>query len=257
MIAELFSHGVDQTVLLTVLIFIVAVLYSSVGHAGATAYLAVMALVGVAPEVMKPSALILNIFVATIGTVRFYRAGCFSWQLFLPLAIGSVPFAFIGGAWSLPGSLYNKIVGAILLMAAARLFLPQRATDEASVGPPPRKVWLLLAPVCGALIGFLAGLTGTGGGVFLTPLLLIAGWADPRRAAGVSVVFILVNSIAGLAGHLFRFDSLPAPLAYWLIAAILGGTIGSGLGSKRLGNTTIRRLLSVVILIAGLKLLLT
>ena len=257
MLAELPYFEANQTVLLTVLIFLVALLYSSVGHAGATGYLAAMALVGLAPQVMKPSALVLNIFVATIGTVSFYRAGCFSRQLFFPLALDSIPMAFVGGSSSLPAPLYNKVVGVILLLAAVRLVLPQPPTRVASMGAPARRIWLLVGPVCGALIGWLAGLTGTGGGVFLTPLLLLAGWADPRRAAGVSVAFILVNSIAGLLGHLSRVDSLPAPLVYWLLAAVVGGTIGSGLGSKRLGNVTIRRLLSLVILIAGLKLLTT
>jgi len=239
-------------ILLPALIFVAALLYSAVGHAGASGYIAAMALCGVAPESMKPAALVLNIMVAGIGTVRFYRAGCYEWRLFAPLAIGSIPLAFVGGSWSLPGTLYKQILGAVLLFAACRLFLPPHGEWER---PRRTKAFYPLAVISGAAVGLLSGLTGTGGGIFLSPLLLAVGWADPKRSAGVSAPFILVNSIAGIVGHLSKSFTLPAELPYWAVAAVGGGLIGSGLGSRRLGNLTLRRLLAVVLVIAAAKLL--
>ena len=250
----------SDLLLLSLLIFAAALLYSSVGHGGGSGYLAAMALVGVAPEVMKPAALSLNILVAGIGTVRFYRAGAFSWRLFVPFALGSVPAALIGGILTLPGDAYKRVVGLVLIIAACRLFIASKGLDrpEAASGEPAteKRVPLLVAVLCGAAIGLLAGLTGTGGGIFLTPLLLFMGWAETRRAAGVSVAFILVNSIAGIVGHLSTIPTLPAAIPYWALAAGAGGLIGSDLGSRRLGSLALRRLLSLVLIIAGVKLLL-
>jgi uncharacterized protein len=244
----------DQVLLLSLLIFVVAVLYSSVGHGGASGYLAAMALVGITPEVMKPSALTLNVLVATIGTVQYYRAGCFSWRVFLPFALGAAPFAFLGGAWALPGVLYKQLVGLVLLFTAYRLFRSrQPAPDDA---PQTKSVSLPIALACGAGIGLLAGLTGTGGGIFLSPLLLLTKWGDTRQTAGVTAAFILVNSLAGILGHLAHAHALPAAIPYWAAAAVVGGLVGSGLGSRRFGTATFRRLLGVVLVIAALRLLL-
>lgn len=237
--------------LLAVLILAAALFYSAVGHAGASGYLAAMALFGLAPSQMRPAALLLNILVATIGTVRYYRAGCFTWRLFLPFTIGSIPFAFLGGYLTLPTAVYRPVVGVILLFSAAR-FLAAKPTADAEVTRP---VPLLLALVCGAGIGLLSGLTGTGGGIFLSPLLLFTGWAKTKEASGVAVVFILANSVAGLAGLLWKMPELPAGIGLWAVAAALGGLIGSEFGSKRLGNPTLRRLLGVVLVIAGLKMI--
>jgi hypothetical protein len=231
-------------------IFAAALLYSSVGHAGASGYLAAMAIFGVAPESMRPAALVLNILVATIATVRFYRANCFCWSIFWPFALASVPFAFLGGALSLPGTIYKEVVGLVLLFAAYRLFRNGIADATKRIPAP-------LGLLCGAGIGLLSGLTGTGGGIFLSPLLLFMGWAETKQSAGVSAAFILVNSVAGVAGLFTKPVVLPSVLAYWVVAAVGGGLLGSELGSKRLGNPTLRRLLAVVLVIAGGKLMLT
>lgn len=230
-------------------IFAAAVLYSSVGHAGASGYLAAMVLFGTAPESMRPAALILNILVASIATFQYYRAGCFVWPVFWPFALASVPFAFLGGALVLPGAIYKKAVGLVLLLAAYRLL---RGTS----GEVQRRIPVPLGLLCGGGIGLLSGLTGTGGGIFLTPLLLFMGWAQPKQSAGVSAAFILVNSIAGILGLLTRPIALPSTLPYWAMAAVAGGLIGSELGSRRLGNRTFRSLLALVLVIAAAKLML-
>jgi hypothetical protein len=243
----------QDTFLLAALVFAAALLYSSVGHAGASGYLAAMALFSLAPDVMRPAALVMNILVATITTVQFYRAGCFSWRLFWPFAITSVPFAFLGGLLTLPGLVYKQVVGVILLLAAVRLFLVSKAEPTASNKPMP----LSLALFAGAGLGLLSGLTGTGGGIFLSPLLLFTGWADMRKSGGVSAAFILVNSLSGLLGLLSHVPSLPNEVSVCAATAVAGGLIGSTLGSRRLGNLALRRLLAVVLVIAGLKLMLT
>ena len=231
-------------------IFGAALLYSSVGHGGGSGYLAAMALFGVAPATMRPAALVLNVFVATIGTIRFYRAGRFSWSMFWPFALASVPMAFLGGSLTLPGRAYKIAVGVVLLVAAVRLVWKP-------VADTTRPIPTDLAILSGAGIGLLSGLTGTGGGIFLTPLLLLTGWAETKQAAGVSVAFILVNSIAGMIGLMTKPVELPPTLPYWIVAAVVGGLIGSEFGSKRLANPTMRRLLAVVLVIAGVKLVMT
>jgi uncharacterized protein len=236
---------------LAVLIFAAALLYSSVGHAGASGYLAAMALFGVAPDVMKPTALVLNILVAAIATVKFYRAGCFSWSMFWPFALGSVPFAFIGGAISLPGYLYKPVVGIVLFYAAYRLLAPSSDANSKQLKTVPI-AWAL---VLGISIGLLSGLTGVGGGIFLSPVLLFMGWAEARQTAGISAPFILLNSIAGLSGHLFSISTLPSAIPIWAVAAIAGGSIGADYGSRRFGNILIKRLLAAVLVIAGFKML--
>jgi len=233
---------------LCALVFVAAGLYSMVGHAGASGYLAAMALVGIAPAVMKPTALTLNILVATVGTVQFVRAGRFSWSLFWPFALGSVPFAFLGGSLALPITVYKRLLALVLLYAAYRLFRTATAAGESR--PVPRPV----AMASGVGIGFLSGLTGVGGGIFLSPLMLIMGWADARRTAAVSVAFILVNSVSGLLGHLSSVRFLPREIGILAGVALVGGFLGSTLGSRRLPNPVLRRLLAVVLLVASAKL---
>lgn len=239
---------------LALLIFALALLYSSVGHAGASGYLAAMALFGVAPAVMKPTALTLNILVAAIGTVKFYRAGCISWGRLLPFVAASMPCAFVGGYVTLPGRWYKTIVGVILLVAAYRLF---RAAQEAAEQTEVRRIPLWAALLSGAVIGLLSGLTGTGGGIFLSPLLLLMGWAETRQASGLSAAFILVNSTAGLLGNVSSIGALPGSIFVFAPAAIVGGLVGAEYGSKRVAGANLRRLLAVVLVIAGLKLILT
>ena len=241
----------DPTLILAALFLVAAVLYGSVGHAGASAYLASMALVGVAPEVMKPTALVLNILVASIVTIRFARAGYVRPLALLPFLAGSVPAAFIGGGLTLPTTLYRPLVGGVLLVAAARFGWTASSTGADF---PPRAPWPG-AVASGAGIGLLAGLTGTGGGIFLTPLLLAAGWAGTRFAAGSSAAFILANSISGLAGNLTSVGNLPPAIPLWLGAVAVGGAVGSQLGSRRMPAPWIRRALALVLLVAGLKLI--
>ncbi len=229
-----------------------AALYASVGHAGGSAYLAIMALVGVAPETMRPTALALNILVASIVTLRFQLAGRIRWRAVLPFVIASVPAAFVGGTLVLPGEVYKPLVGGVLLIAAVQLFRTAgRAADDDSYAGVP----IVPAVLAGGTIGLLAGLTGTGGGIFLTPLIVLGGWAGPRMAAGISAAFILGNSIAGLAGNFSAVGSLPPELPLWLGVVALGGLIGSELGARRLSTVDLRRALAVVLVIAGLKLI--
>lgn len=232
-------------------IFAMAVLYSSVGHGGSSGYIAVMSLFALAPAFIKPTALALNILVASIGSVQFFRAGFFSFALFWPFAVLAAPLAFFGGAAELPPRAFKLIVGAVLLFAATRLVIPQRDAEETRL--PPRAA----AIASGGAIGVLAGLTGTGGGIFLTPLLLFFRWASLRTAAAVSAPFILVNSIAALAGNLTATREFPIGALALAGAAGAGGAIGSYLGSKRLPSSRIRQLLALVLVIAGLKLVFT
>lgn len=243
----------EDIVILSLLIFAAGLIYSSVGHAGASGYLAAMALFGLAPEVMKPTALFLNILVATIAAVQFFRAGFFTWSVFWPFAVTSIPFAFIGGALSFSGSVYKQVLGLILLFAAYRLFQYRQFAIAGATKPLP----VHIAALFGAGIGLLSGAIGIGGGIFLSPLLLFMGWAGTKQTAGVSAAFILVNSVAGIAGHLASVKFLPSDIYLFAIAAVLGGTIGSHLGSKKFANPVLYSLLAVVLLIAGAKLMLT
>lgn len=242
----------NDLVLLSILIFVGALLYSSVGHGGASAYLAIMALYGIAPEEMKPIALILNILVASIGTWKFYRAGCFSWSIFLPIVLAAIPFSFIGGYITAPPHIYKMITGVILLFAAYRLLVHKDNKEK-----PVKKMPLLIAILSGAIIGLLSGLIGVGGGIFLSPLLIFMGWASTRTTSGISAMFILVNSISGILGH-FTSNTTTMPGYIWIIApmAILGGLIGSHFGSGKTANATILKLLAAVLIIAGAKLIL-
>jgi len=237
---------------LTALIFAAALLYSAVGFAGGSGYLAAMALFGVAPTVMRPAALTLNIFVASIATVRYYRAGAFSWRVFWPFAVASVPFAFVGGWLTLPGGVYRPAVGGVLVYAAWLCLRRSASAGEVE----PRQPRLEVMALAGAAIGFLAGLTGVGGGIFLSPLIILAGWAEARVVSGIAAAFILVNSAAGLLGMLSRAMVLPAQLPWWTVAAVVGGLLGSELGSRHLSNTTIQRVLAVVLAAAGLRMVL-
>ncbi len=243
---------VSETLLIAIAFVAAAALYSSVGHAGASAYLAVMGLFNFAPAVMKPTALSLNILVAAITTIRFYRAGLFTWSLYWPFAVVSVPAAFVGGAMMLPARWYKVVVGVVLLYAAVWMFRSALKPMTRETHPPP--VWAAL--VAGLAIGFLSGLTGVGGGIFLSPLLLYMGWSEIRATSGVAAPFILVNSIAGLLGHLSSLAQVPANIPIWAIAVALGGWLGASYGSRRAPPPVLRQLLSLVLVIAGAKLVL-
>lgn len=241
--------------LIAVFFFAAALLYASVGHAGASAYLAIMALTGVAPDVARPTALALNIVVASLVAFRFWRSGHLAWRALAPFLIGSVPLAFLGGSLPVAPGLYKKLVGIVLICAAAGMALTARRAAQADTGRAQAAVPTVPAVGIGAGIGLLSGLTGTGGGIFLSPILLIAGWAEIRAASGIASVFILGNSIAGLAGNMSRLASLPATLPIWIAAVVVGALIGSEVGRRQGRTLLLRGALSVVLVIAGFKLI--
>jgi uncharacterized membrane protein YfcA len=238
-------------ILLLICILLVAILYSSVGHGGASGYIAVLALFSIAPASFKPTALVLNILVSSIAAFSFARAGHFSWRLFWPFAAASVPCSFIGGYLALPVHLYQPLVGVILLFSACRLFYHSEQIDTEIRQPS-----VPVALCCGALLGLLSGLTGVGGGIFLSPLLLLLKWGRAREVSSVAALFILVNSISGLLGHLSSLQVIPSFAPLLAGAALIGGSIGAFFGSRRLPVTAVIRSLSVVLVIAGFKLLL-
>jgi hypothetical protein len=233
---------------------VAAFVYATVGHGGASAYLAVMALAGVAPQDMRPIALLLNVMVSTIATFKFHRAGHFRWRLFWPFAVVSVPMAFAGGAITLPGAAYKILVGVVLLYAGWQLWLSARAGDEIRPLRDPPLGW---AMGIGAAMGLLAGLTGVGGGIFLSPLLLMLGWAGTKQTSAVAAPFILVNSVAGLAASFTaRVATLPEQVWLLVLAVLAGGWFGAEYGSRRLANPIVRRFLAVVLAVAGAKMVL-
>src|SRR5881397_1800976 len=225
-------------VLLFLAIGVIAFLYSSVGHAGASGYIATMTLFGLAPTIIRPTALVLNILVASIGAFQFWRAGHFAWRLFWPFALLSIPAAYFGGHLQPSTSVLRILIGLVLLFSAARLIFRRNDPEKLLVPSRPAAIGV------GTGLGFLSGLTGTGGGIFLTPLLLFCRWAHIRQAAAVSAVFILVNSIGGLVGYFTAVRSLPVLGLYLAIPAIIGGAIGSHLGSRRLPVRAISILLA-------------
>jgi uncharacterized protein len=238
-------------ILLSICILAVAILYSSVGHGGGSGYIAVLALFSLTPAAFKPTALVLNILVSTVATFSFARAGHFSWRLFWPFAAASIPCSFIGGYINLPPHLYKPLVGIILLASACRLFYHKEHVDTEIRQPS-----VPAALIFGALLGLLSGLTGVGGGIFLSPLLLLLKWGRVREVSAVAALFVLVNSIAGLLGHLSSLQAIPPFAPLLAVAAIIGGSIGAFFGSRRLPTATVIKSLAVVLLIAGFKLLL-
>ena len=243
----------DSIVVLVILIFSSALLYSSVGHAGASGYLAAMALYGMAPLEMKPAALTLNIFVASIAIIKYTKVGRFSWRLFWPFAVSSIPFAFLGGFILLPGIYYKPVIGVVLIYAAYR-FLKDVTKSDYIIKPPVIPVVLL----SGAVLGFVSGLVGIGGGIFLSPLLIMLQWEEVNKVSGIAAAFILVNSVAGMLGFISsNTPQLPEALPLLVVAAIIGGLIGAEYGSKRLSSPTTKRLLALILLLAGIKMIVT
>ena len=242
-------------ILLALLFFAVAVLYSSVGHAGASGYIAAMALLGFAPEQMRPTALALNLLVGGIGLLRFWRGGHVRWRNVLPFVLTSAPAAFFAAQVKLPADSYSLLLGLVLLVAAAGVFRSASRAESDDIESIGRRVPWLPGLLIGATIGVLSGLTGTGGAIFLTPLLLFARWMPTREASGTSVAFVWINSLTGLAGLLHASGTLPQALPMWLVAVALGAVLGTQLGLRWMPVKALRHALGVVLVIAALKLL--
>jgi uncharacterized membrane protein YfcA len=240
----------DAQYWLAACMFLGAVLYTSVGHAGASAYIAAMALFSVPPMVMRPTALALNILAASFGTFRYTRAGYFRWRTVWPFLAGSLPFAFIGGGLHLPGEFYRPLVGCVLILAGLRLLWRPNFESRPDIQDPP--VWLGI--VLGVVVGFLSGLTGTGGGIFLSPVVIFMGWANIRQASGCAAIFILGNSVAGFLGNFAAVQSLPPELPLYAGAVFAGALIGTTFGTA-FSVRHIQRALGLVLLIAGAKLI--
>ncbi|MGL4489490.1 MAG: sulfite exporter TauE/SafE family protein [Rhizobiaceae bacterium] len=231
-------------------LFLGAVLFTSVGHGGASAYIALMALFGIEQSVFRPTALVLNILVTSFSSFRYIGAKLFDWKVLWPVLLGAVPMAFLGGSIQLPGNFYKPLVAFVLFVSAIRLFWPNmiQALPDTKAMP----VWL--GVLSGAAIGLLAGLTGTGGGIFLSPLLIFTGWSDIRRASGITSVFILCNSLAGLAGNYTSIGAIQQETWLYAVAVLCGAIIGTYLGISAFAKTAILRALGVVLLIAAAKL---
>jgi len=242
----------DSIVFFYLLLFLVAFLYSSVGHGGASGYLALMALWGITPEVMKPTALLLNLFVSFTSFIQFYRGRHFNWKIFLPFAIASVPMAFVGGLIIVDADIYKRILGLLLIIPIIRfLFFPNIQVNEL------KKANTLLSLVIGAAIGFLSGLIGIGGGIILSPILLLLKWTDMKQTAAVSALFIFVNSISGLAGQLTKGIQFSADMYAYTGVAFIGGIFGAYFGSLKFKQTILKYLLALVLIMAAYKLLFT
>ncbi len=232
------------------LVFLLALLYSSVGHGGASGYLALMALFSFPPDFMRPTALVLNIFVSSIAFYSFYRGGHFKIKLLLPFIITSLPFAFLGGMMEINPKVYKIILGLFLLVAVARMFFSPKYFNEQT-----KPLNQPLALVIGAVLGFLSGLIGIGGGIILSPVIILLRWADIKQTAAVSAAFILINSISGLLGQSTNSLSLAPQSAIMLAVAILGGVTGAYFGSIKASNKALIVALSSVLFFAGIKLI--
>ncbi len=231
-------------------IFFLAILYSSVGHGGASGYLAIMAIFSFTPDFMRPTALLMNIFVSSIALFSFYRQGHFKLKLLLPFIVTSIPFAFLGGALVVNPRIYKIILGVFLILAIVRmLFRPQNKNSENKPINKPLSLFI------GALLGFFSGLIGIGGGIILSPIIILFKWGNMKQTAAVSAAFILLNSISGLIGQVSNKIQFAPETFTMLIVAICGGVIGSWLGSSKATNLTLRYSLSFVLTFASLKLL--
>jgi len=229
-------------------ICLVAFLYSSVGHGGASGYLALMALFGVEVSIMKPSALILNLFVSSIAFISYYRAGHFRVRILLPFVVTSIPMAFLGASLEIPPELYKKILGVCLFIAALRIVI--RTGEEGE----RKKVSIPIALAAGALIGFFSGMIGIGGGIILSPLLLLTRWGRMKETAAVSAAFIFLNSLAGLSGHIIAGMAVSPKIIIWIIAVMVGGLLGSWTGGFKLSASQLKYLITTVLIIASIKL---
>jgi hypothetical protein len=243
---------VESLILFYILLFLVAFLYSSVGHGGASGYLALMALFSISPEVMKPTALLLNLFVSLTSFIQFYRGRHFEWKIFLPFAIVSVPMAFVGGLITVDAGIYKKILGVLLLIPIARfIFFANLGVGEL------KKSNLILSLMIGAIIGFLSGLIGIGGGIILSPVLLLLKWTDMKQTAAISALFIFVNSLSGLGGQLTKGIHFSPDMYAYVAVAFVGGLCGAYYGSLKFRQDILKYLLAAVLMVAAYKLIFT
>ncbi|MES2830028.1 MAG: sulfite exporter TauE/SafE family protein [Bacteroidota bacterium] len=234
------------------LLFVVAFLYASVGHGGASGYLALMAIFAVSPAVMKPTALLLNLFVSSTSFLQFYRGGHFKWKLLWPFALASIPLSFVGGLIAIENSLYKKILGILLLIPVTRFFFFQN-TNSKDFKPSN----LPLSLVVGGIIGLLSGMIGIGGGIILSPVILLLKWADQKQTAAVSAAFIFVNSMAGLGGQLIKGFEFNIHMLGYVIVAFAGGICGAYFGALKFRQTVLKNILASVLALAAYKLLFT
>lgn len=241
--------GMDLNIWFLVILFIVAFMYSSVGHGGASGYLAHMALFGVSTVFMKASALSLNLFVSAISFLAYQRAGFFKVKILLPLILGSIPMAFLGARTNIDASLYKTILAVFLLFAVARMVYQPQAKDKTFI-----PVNFIISVIIGALLGFFSGMIGIGGGIILSPVLLLLGWTNVKETAAISAIFIFLNSAAGIIGLYTTGINISPNIIYWIIIAILGGLLGAWLGSKKLSHIKLNYLLAFVLLLASFKL---
>ena len=242
----------ESIILFYVLLFFVAFLYATVGHGGASGYLALMALFSISPEVMKPTALLLNLFVSLTSFIQFYRGKHFRWKVFLPFAIASVPMAFVGGSITVDPNIYNKILGLLLLVPIIRfLFFANIQVKEL------KKANWALSIIIGAAIGLLSGMIGIGGGIILSPVLLLLKWTDMKQTAAISALFIFVNSISGLAAQLIKGIHFSTDMYAYVGVAFAGGICGAYYGSLRFRSNILKYLLAIVLMVAAYKLLFT
>lgn len=241
-----------EQLILCIVFALVAAAYAAVGQGGATGYIAVMGLAGFGPDTIRPAALTMNMLVSAIGALWFARAGLLRWRNFYPFAALGIPCSVLGGATHLPASVYHPVVGALLLVAAWQIARSAHAPKrEGAAAYPP----LLPSLFGGAVIGFIAGVTGIGGGILLAPLMLTLGWGGTRQTAAVSALFNLLNSAAALAGLCWKLGTFPALSPWWIVAVVLGGLIGSWLAVRHLPTWILRYALAALLLVAGVRML--
>ena len=242
----------SEAFILVPLFFAAAFLYSSVGHGGASSYLAILVLAGYPREAIAPTVLALNILVTLLGAINYYRAGHFDARLLLPFILTSIPAAYVGGSMRVSEETFSLILGLTLLVAGVRLVI--FAKPIAAKQLLSRKLLFGVGLPVGFALGFLSGLIGIGGGIFLSPLLLFMGWADAKKTAAVSAAFILLNSLSGLTAHIIKGAADWTLLGVLAITVLIGGGIGSYIGAFRLLPITLQRILGAVLLLAAFKL---
>lgn len=228
--------------------FLVAFLYSSVGHGGASGYLALMALFGFAPMLIKPTALLLNVVVSLIAFISFYKAKHFKGALLWPLVMGSIPFAYLGSIMILPDGIYKKLLGIVLLLSIIRLLW---TSSSQTIQPAPKVYWLFMI---GASIGLLSGMIGMGGGILLSPILVLMHWANQKQTAAISAIFIFLNSVAGIIGQFQNGFELNAQIGSIIGFVLVGGWLGAYIGARKIPAQKMKYLLATVLVLAAGKL---